>query len=30
MLQGQYYLVYFGTTLCPDVCPLSLMRIMKA
>ena len=29
-LAGHYYLIYFGGTLCPDVCPLTLMKIMKA
>ena len=29
-LAGHYYLLYFGGTLCPDVCPLTLMKIMHA
>ena len=29
-LAGHYYLLYFGGTLCPDVCPLTLMKMMKA
>ena len=28
-LEGRYYLMYFGSTLCPDVCPLTLAKIMK-
>ncbi|MEK7342944.1 MAG: SCO family protein [Pseudomonadota bacterium] len=27
--QGQYRLVYFGYTYCPDVCPIDLQRIMQ-
>lgn len=27
--KGQYRLVYFGYTFCPDVCPLDLQRIMQ-
>jgi protein SCO1/2 len=29
-LEGHYYLLFFGTTLCPDVCPLTLMKMVKA
>ena len=29
-LQGNYYLLFFGGTLCPDVCPLTLMKMTKA
>lgn len=29
-LQGSYYLLFFGTSLCPDICPLTLNNIMKA
>ena len=29
-LAGRHYLLYFEGTLCPDVCPLTLMKIMKA
>jgi protein SCO1/2 len=28
--QGRYYLIYFGFTFCPDVCPVSLMKMAKA
>ena len=28
--QGNYYLLYFGFSLCPDVCPISLMKMTKA
>ncbi|MCI4590888.1 SCO family protein [Sphingobium sp. BYY-5] len=28
--RGQYRLVYFGYTYCPDVCPVDLQRIMQA
>lgn len=28
-LHGTYYLLYFGFTLCPDICPLSLMKMTK-
>ena len=27
---GRYYLIYFGFTYCPDVCPVSLMKMAKA
>lgn len=27
---GKYYLIYFGFTMCPDVCPISLQKITKA
>lgn len=27
---GKYYLIYFGFTYCPDVCPISLMKMSKA
>ena len=29
-LYGHYYILFFGGTLCPDICPLTLMKIMKA
>ena len=29
-LNGTYYLLYFGFSLCPDVCPISLMKLTKA
>ena len=29
-LHGNYYLIYFGSTLCPDVCPFTLHNLMKA
>jgi cytochrome oxidase Cu insertion factor (SCO1/SenC/PrrC family) len=29
-LYGTYYLLYFGFTLCPDICPLSVMKMTKA
>lgn len=28
-LRGSYYLLYFGFTLCPDVCPLSVQKLDK-
>lgn len=28
--EGKYYLIYFGFTFCPDVCPVSLMKMTKA
>jgi len=29
-LKGHYYLLFFGSTLCPDVCPFTLRKLMKA
>lgn len=29
-LESHYYLLYFGSSLCPDVCPLTLMKMQKA
>ena len=29
-LAGNYYLLYFGFSLCPDICPISLMKLTKA
>ena len=28
-LYGSYYLLYFGFSLCPDVCPFSLAKLSK-
>ena len=28
--QGKYYLIYFGFTFCPDVCPVSLMKMARS
>jgi len=28
--EGKYYLIYFGFTFCPDVCPISLQKMTKA
>jgi protein SCO1/2 len=28
-LKGHYYMVFFGSSLCPDTCPLTLMKMMK-
>ena len=29
-LAGRYYLIFFGSTLCPDVCPFTLRTLMKS
>jgi protein SCO1/2 len=29
-MAGKYYLIYFGFTFCPDVCPVSLMKMSSA
>jgi len=29
-MEGKYYLIYFGFTMCPDVCPVSLNKASKA
>ena len=29
-LRGYYYLLYFGSSQCPDVCPLTLHKMSRA